>query len=129
VLLACAEGEQHTLGLEALFAALVEQRIDARLLGTAVPDQVLLTAVDSLQSVAVVIWAQVAHTATPQLLCTLAAQPRLVIAAGPGWDRTDLHPSAAWAGNLQDALTLVRGAPQSAATACRAPPRPRLRSR
>jgi hypothetical protein len=45
VLLACAEGEQHTLGLEALFAALVEHRVDVRLLGTSVPDQVLLTAV------------------------------------------------------------------------------------
>jgi DNA-binding transcriptional MerR regulator len=112
VLLACAEGEQHTLGLEALLAALAEQHIDTRLLGTSVPDQVLLTAVDKLQPTAVVVWAQVADTAAPTLMRTLAARPGLVIAAGPGWDRAGLHPPVARAGSLQQAVIQARAAPR-----------------
>jgi hypothetical protein len=99
-----------------LLAALGEQRINSRLLGTSVPDQVLLTAVDKLQPTTVVVWAQVADTAAPTLMRTLAAQPRLVVAAGSGWDRADLPAAVAWAGSLQQAVTLARGAPRATAT-------------
>lgn len=49
--LACAAGEQHTLGAEALYAALVEHGMPARMPGSAVPDVALLHAVHRLQPV------------------------------------------------------------------------------
>ncbi|MDT7704963.1 MAG: MerR family transcriptional regulator, light-induced transcriptional regulator, partial [Pseudonocardiales bacterium] len=83
VLLACAEGEHHTLGVEALFAALVEQSVDARLLGPSVDDRVLSTAIATLRPAVVVVWAQVPATAAPTLIVARVTGPALVVAAGP----------------------------------------------
>lgn len=90
VLLACADGDQHTLALEALLAALAERRIDARMLGASVPASALVAAADTLRPAVIVVWSQISGTARPDLLETIAAMADLVVAAGPGWDLVDV---------------------------------------
>ena len=104
MLLACADGDHHTLGLEALSAALVEHSLDARLLGTSVDDQTLSGAIDTLRPTVVVIWSQVPATANPTLINTRATGPALLIAAGPGRAGTELNPLVTHVNNLRDAI-------------------------
>ncbi|OYP19563.1 transcriptional regulator [Streptomyces sp. FBKL.4005] len=112
VLLACVPGEQHTLPLEALNAALTHLGIPVRMFGGAVPAEALLTAVRRLGPAAVVLWAQARSTASPPLAARVAAQEwgvrgartqALVMLGGPGWagrpTRGMLRPTA-----LSDAL-------------------------
>ncbi|WP_330455940.1 MerR family transcriptional regulator [Streptomyces sp. NBC_00820] len=116
VILACVPGEQHTLPLEALNAALSEHGIPTRMFGAAVPAEALLVAVRRLGPAAVVLWAQARSTASIPLAQYVAAtewgvrgaraQP-LVVLGGPGWagrfSRGMVRPTA-----LADALdTLV----------------------
>ncbi|MDX3524235.1 MerR family transcriptional regulator [Streptomyces scabiei] len=94
VVLACVPGEQHSLPLEALGAALGELGVPARMFGAAVPAEALTAAVGRLGPVAVVLWAQARSTASPPLAGHVAAmrwgvkgarrQP-LVVLGGPGW--------------------------------------------
>jgi DNA-binding transcriptional MerR regulator len=94
VLLACVPGEQHTLPLEALNAALTELRIPARMFAAAVPADALVAAVRRLGPAAVVLWAQARATASPALARQVGdirwgvkgarTQP-LVMLGGPGW--------------------------------------------
>ncbi|MFJ7151390.1 MerR family transcriptional regulator [Streptomyces sp. NPDC100445] len=96
VLLACVPGEQHTLPLEALNAALSRLGVPTRMFGAAVPADALVAAVRRLGPVAVVLWAQARSTASLPLAEHVAAmewgvkgaraQP-LVMLAGPGWAR------------------------------------------
>ncbi len=105
VLLAGTRDEHHTLGLEALFAALVERGLDARLLGPSVDDRVLCDASAALGPVIVVVWAQVPATASSVLIHAPAVRGvTLVVAAGPGWARAPLDPDVRWANSLQDAI-------------------------
>jgi len=109
VLLACAAGEHHTLGLEALHAALIERCVDARMLGSSVPDFALLTATARLRPATVVVWAQTADTAAPALLHALDIHGVSVVAAGPGWGHSPPQPPVTRAGTLLDALALCVG--------------------
>ncbi|WP_253915751.1 B12-binding domain-containing protein [Streptomyces sp. NRRL S-31] len=94
VLLACVPGEQHTLPLEALNAALSHLGVPTRMFGAAVPADALLTAVRRLGPAAVVLWAQARSTANLPLAEHVAAsewgvkgartQP-LTMLGGPGW--------------------------------------------
>ncbi|WSL13728.1 MerR family transcriptional regulator [Streptomyces sp. NBC_01288] len=94
VVLACVPGEQHTLPIEALNAALGELDLPTRMFGAAVPAEALTTAVRRLGPVAVVLWAQARSTASPSLARHLAdirwgvkgarRRPSVVL-AGPGW--------------------------------------------
>nr|WP_307788230.1 MerR family transcriptional regulator [Streptomyces actinomycinicus] len=107
VLLACVPGEQHTLPLEALNAALSRLGVPARMFGAAVPAEALLAAVRRLGPAAVVLWAQARSTASLPLAEHVAAmewgvkgaraQP-LMMLAGPGWSgrpaRGMLRPTA-----------------------------------
>lgn len=117
VLLACVAGEQHTLALEALFAALAEHHVCARMLGPSVPTSALLHAVESMHPAVVVVWAQVVRTARPTSLRRLIARADAVVAAGPGWHHGSLPRSVTRAESLEDALALAL-----AATAPRASP-------
>ncbi|WP_181043626.1 MerR family transcriptional regulator [Actinokineospora auranticolor] len=84
VLLACTDGEQHTLPVEALGAALVERGVPVRLLGPAVPAESLARAIDTTRPEAVVLWSQrreSARTGPPH-------HPALLL-AGPGWTTAD----------------------------------------
>lgn len=104
VLLACAAGEQHTLGVEALAAALIEHRVPARMLGAAVPGVALTHAARRLRPAAVVVWAQRAVTARPGQLGDLSPFTPRVVAAGPGWRRTALPIGVVRVDDLPGAL-------------------------
>jgi MerR family transcriptional regulator, light-induced transcriptional regulator len=86
VLLACTEGEQHTLPLAALSAALAEHRMPSRMLGASTPGPSLERAVLETRPDAVVLWAQRPETAAYGVLRALSRSPARQVAAGPGWD-------------------------------------------
>ncbi|MGW2491447.1 MerR family transcriptional regulator [Streptomyces sp. NPDC001606] len=94
LLLACAPGEQHTLPLEALHAALAREGLPVRMLGAAVPAEALDAAVRRLGPAAVVLWAQASASADPALARHVAAlrwgmkgtrRGPAVLLGGPGW--------------------------------------------
>jgi methanogenic corrinoid protein MtbC1 len=124
VLLACVPGEQHTLPLEALNAALSRLGVPARMFGAAVPAEALLAAVRRLGPAAVVLWAQARSTASPPLAEHVTAMEwgvkgararPLMLLGGPGWSgrptRGMLRPAS-----LSEALDIL------AATHRAAPP-------
>jgi MerR family transcriptional regulator, light-induced transcriptional regulator len=88
IILACCDGETHTLALEALAAALGESGCAAVMLGASVPATAITTALARLSAVrAVVLWSQRPSTADVSGARTLAATAGLVVmVAGPGWD-------------------------------------------
>ncbi|OIK28393.1 MerR family transcriptional regulator [Streptomyces malaysiense] len=97
VLLACVPGEQHTLPLEALHAALGREGLPVRMLGAAVPAEALDAAVRRLGPVAVVLWAQESARASPALVRHVAGtrwgmkgarRGPAVLLGGPGWNRS-----------------------------------------
>lgn len=97
VLLACVPGEQHTLPLEALHAALGRAGLPVRMLGAAVPFEALDAAVRRLGPVAVVLWAQERARAAPALARHVAGlrwgmkgarRGPAVLLGGPGWSRS-----------------------------------------
>ncbi|NUO97071.1 MAG: transcriptional regulator, partial [Nonomuraea sp.] len=118
VVLACVPGEQHTLPLEALNAALGELGLPTRMFGAAVPGEALTAAVQRLGPTAVFLWAQARSTANLPLARHVAAtrwgvkgarrQP-VVMLGGPGWSgsaaREMLRPTA-----LKDAVELLAAA-------------------
>ncbi|MFF4486651.1 MerR family transcriptional regulator [Streptomyces sp. NPDC001544] len=117
VLLACVPGEEHTLPLEALNAALTELGLPTRMFGAAVPASALAAAVRRLGPAAVVLWAQSRATASPPLARDVAAtewgvkgarRSPLVVLGGPGWAgrRTRGMPRPA---GLREALDLLAG--------------------
>jgi hypothetical protein len=108
VLLACADGERHTLPLEALRAALAQQGIPTRNLGAAVPTAALHDAVHRAKQppVALVLWAHTTDTADPRALHSLTDTGITVIAAGPGWDDRTLPERVAHPVSLRAALEL-----------------------
>lgn len=90
VLLACVEGEQHTLATEALRAALTEAGIPARTLGPSVPESALVAACRRTRPEVAVLWSQTLQTARPHVLRAVAAAAGSVLALGPGWSGLDL---------------------------------------
>ena len=90
VLLACTEGEQHTLALEALHAALAESHVPTRMLGPSVPAVALDEACRRTRPDTAVLWAQTVQTARPEVLEQLGAAAGSVLALGPGWTGLDL---------------------------------------
>jgi len=112
VLLASAEGEQHSLPLHALAAALAERGIDSRVLGPDLPYFALAAAVRRTGPGVVFLWSQAAATGDPAMLPDLFPRrpgARLIL-GGPGWDRDRIPASARLVGSLPDALSEVAGA-------------------
>ncbi|HEY8046974.1 MAG TPA: MerR family transcriptional regulator, partial [Streptosporangiaceae bacterium] len=96
ILLASAEGDQHSLPLYALAAALAERGIDSRMLGSDLPYSSLAAAVRRTGPAVVFLWSQVPATGNPVSLPDLSPRrpgARLIL-GGPGWDR-DRIPAAA----------------------------------
>jgi hypothetical protein len=91
---ACVPGEQHTLPLEALTAALGELGLPARMFGAAAPAEALTGAVGRLGPAAVVLWAQAHSTASlPLARHALGSEGRLATAAPrAGWPRLTRLP-------------------------------------
>lgn len=85
IVLACAEGEQHSVGLEVVHAALAERGVSSDMLGPSVMWPALHGALGRAPTAVVVVSAssrQTARTSALKPLVDLAAQ---VVAAGPGW--------------------------------------------
>jgi hypothetical protein len=103
VLLAAAPGEEHTLALDAVAAALTGRGIAFRTFGSSVPPLALAHGLRRLGPAAVVLWSQSRATAAPQIAADIAAMPfgvagarhhPVLLLAGPGWHGLPL-PSAA----------------------------------
>lgn len=107
VLLAATAGEQHTLAVEALLAALGERGIRARMLGGAVPHAALREATETLRPSVVVVWSQRPGTATPAAVRAVRPRAGLVVAAGPGWASASLPPTVLRVGSLVAAVEAV----------------------
>jgi hypothetical protein len=109
VLLASAEGEQHSLPLYALAAALAERGIDSRMLGSDLPYFALAAAVRRTGPGVVFLWSQVPATGDPAVLPDLSPHrpgARLIL-GGPGWARDRIPAGARLVGSLPEALTEV----------------------
>ncbi|MFF8936996.1 MerR family transcriptional regulator [Streptomyces paradoxus] len=94
VVLACVPGENHTLPLEVLAAALAERGLPVRMFGGALPVESLVTAVRRTGPAAVALWAQSRTTASRPLAQHVAAMEwgvrgarrrPVVLTIGPGW--------------------------------------------
>ncbi|MTE15221.1 MerR family transcriptional regulator [Nocardia aurantiaca] len=108
VLLACTEGEQHTLPLEVLRAALAERRCPALLLGANLPAGALADALQRrTRRCAVVLWAQAARTATLEPIAAAEHHGAAVMLAGPGWQQTEYTCGRSHLGSLAEALTKI----------------------
>ncbi|MFI7504892.1 MerR family transcriptional regulator [Streptomyces sp. NPDC049687] len=92
--LACVPGENHTLPLEVLAAALAERGLPVRMFGGALPVESLVTAVRRTGPAAVALWAQSLGTASRPLAQHVAAmewgvrgarRKPAVLTIGPGW--------------------------------------------
>ncbi|MEU6841196.1 MerR family transcriptional regulator [Streptomyces sp. NPDC046716] len=115
VLLACVPGEQHTLPLEAVHAALLQAGRPARMLGAAVPADALVSTVRRTGPAAVVLWSQARSLANTPLAQHLLQstwgpqgarqQPRLHL-AGPGWRGATVDRATQPAG-LREAVALL----------------------
>lgn len=92
VILACAAEEQHSLPLYAIYAALAERRIAARVLGARTPAESLARAIERTGPAAVVVWSQFEATSSTEYLQALprTRPPVTVIVAGQGWDGQDI---------------------------------------
>ncbi len=109
VLLASAEGEQHSLPLHALAAALAEQGIGSRVLGPDLPYFALAAAVRRTGPAVVFLWSQAAATGDLAGLPDLSPRrpgARLIL-GGPGWDRDRIPAGARLVDTLPDALSEV----------------------
>ncbi|WP_438319304.1 MerR family transcriptional regulator [Streptomyces sp. HUAS TT3] len=116
VLLACVPGEQHTLPIEALTAALGERGVPTRMFGAAVPAEALHDAVRRTGPRAVVLWAQSRTTADRALARSVAGiewglrgarTHSALLLAGPGWDAGPAVPHAGRLLGLRSALELI----------------------
>ncbi|MFE1953676.1 MerR family transcriptional regulator [Streptomyces sp. NPDC059524] len=116
VLLACMPDEQHSLPSEALWAALTERALPARIFGAALPKEALESAARRLGPAAVVLWSQSRETADMSMVRTLLAlewgvrgarSHPLVLLAGPGWADAPAEPGASRLTGLASGLALL----------------------
>ncbi|MGA4957467.1 MerR family transcriptional regulator [Streptomyces lavendulocolor] len=93
-MLACVPGENHTLPLEVLAAALAERQLPVRMFGAALPVDSLVAAVRRTGPAVVGLWAQSRTTASRPLAEHVAAmewgvrgarRKAVVMTLGPGW--------------------------------------------
>ncbi|MFI9312168.1 MerR family transcriptional regulator [Streptomyces althioticus] len=115
--LACVPGENHTLALEVLSAALSERGIPVRMFGGALPVESLIAAVRRTGPAAVALWAQSRTTASRPLAQHVAAmewgvrgarRSPLVLTLGPGWSGRPV-PGAARPYGLADTVQALAG--------------------
>ncbi|MDQ1713680.1 MAG: MerR family transcriptional regulator, light-induced transcriptional regulator [Frankiaceae bacterium] len=108
-LLACADGERHSLPLHALAAALAERGTGSRLLGAALPPDALAAAVRRTGPAALVLYAHTQEHAVPALLDAVPAmRPRTaVLVGGAGWVPDALPDGVTYVHDLAEAVHLV----------------------
>ncbi len=109
VLLTSAQGDQHSLPLYALAAALAERGIDSRMLGSDLPYSALAAAVRRTGPGVVFVWSQIPGTGDPVALPDLSPRrpgARLLL-GGPGWDRDRIPAPARFVSTLSEAVSEV----------------------
>lgn len=94
VLLAGMPGEQHTLPMVVLAAALSDRRVESRSLGSNLPADALVAAARRTAPAAVVLWSQSMRTADVEMVRGLPrTRPRFrIYVAGPGWADVAVPP-------------------------------------
>ncbi|XLE02159.1 MerR family transcriptional regulator [Streptomyces sp. 184] len=116
VLLACMPAEQHSLPIEALWAALAERGLPTRMFGAAVPPEALESAARRTGPCAVVLWSHSRQTADPTVVRTLLAlgwgvrgarTHPLALLAGPGWAATPPGPGTRRLTGLASGLATI----------------------
>ncbi|WP_079191661.1 MerR family transcriptional regulator [Streptomyces sp. CB00455] len=116
LLLACVPGEQHSLPVEALAAALGERGLAVRMFGAALPADALRDAVRRTGPRAVVLWAQSRTTADPALARSVAGIEwgvrgarghSALLLAGPGWGPGTPEPRTQRLFGLRSGLELI----------------------
>jgi methanogenic corrinoid protein MtbC1 len=116
--LACVPGENHTLPLEALSAALAEQGLPVRMFGGALPVESLVAAVRRTGPAVVGLWAQSRTTASRPLAQHVSAlewgvrgarRKPVVLTLGPGWAGQNV-PGLAHPRSLAEAVAVVEAA-------------------
>jgi DNA-binding transcriptional MerR regulator len=109
VLLCCLPDEQHSLPLYVLRAALASREIGTLMLGAALPQDALTSAVRRTAPAAVVLWAQLPTHAVSAVFDRLpkARQPVRLFACGPGWTITDLPSRVEWLQSLAAAVARI----------------------
>ncbi|MFD3824762.1 MerR family transcriptional regulator [Streptomyces sp. NPDC058625] len=116
--LACVPGENHTLPLEVLAAALAERGLPVRMFGGALPVESLVTVVRRTGPAAVGLWAQSRNTASRPLAQHVAAmewgvrgarRKPLVLTLGPGWAGQAV-PGSPHPPGLAEAVAVVESA-------------------
>jgi MerR family transcriptional regulator, light-induced transcriptional regulator len=112
VLIAAMPGEQHSLPILALAAALCRQGVAHRYLGADLPADALAAAARRTAPVAVVLWSLMPETADPRMLSALPrTRPRYrTFAAGPGWDGAALPKRTGWLTSLGSAVATISDA-------------------
>jgi MerR family transcriptional regulator, light-induced transcriptional regulator len=104
VLLACADGEEHSLALYALAAALAERGVRTTMLGARTPPAALAGAISRIGPAAAFVWSQTAATGDPGQLTGIAPQrpPMRLFTVGPGW--RGMPPDGRAAATLPEAV-------------------------
>jgi MerR family transcriptional regulator, light-induced transcriptional regulator len=107
-ILACTEGETHTLALEALRAALGERRHGALMLGGDVPAGALIDAIGrTVAPTTVVLWAQTTRNADIAMAKAAVAERAQLMVGGPGWTSARLPKKAIHINSLRTALQSI----------------------
>lgn len=112
VLLTCGPGEDHSLPLYALAAALAERGVESRLLGARTPETAFAAAARRIGPSAVVLWAQLPVRDAEAAWASIPRQrpESLRVAAGPGWPMS-LPSGVSFVADLASAvIMLVRAA-------------------
>ncbi|MFI8170542.1 MerR family transcriptional regulator [Streptomyces sp. NPDC085931] len=114
--LACVPGENHTLPLEVLAAALAERGLPVRMFGAALPVESLVTVVRRTGPAAVALWAQSRGTASRPLAQHVAAmewgvrgarRKPVVLTIGPGWSGGRAVPGLPRPTGLAEAVAVL----------------------
>jgi MerR family transcriptional regulator, light-induced transcriptional regulator len=104
-ILACSQGEVHTLALEALRAALGERGHAALMLGADVPSTALVDAIKrTARRTTVVLWAQISRTADTAVAKAVIATNAQLLVAGPGWKSAKIPKNAVRVDSMHAAL-------------------------
>jgi MerR family transcriptional regulator, light-induced transcriptional regulator len=111
VVLACAGGDQHSLPLHVLAAALAQEEIGCRMLGAGLPSAALVAAVRRTGPAVVFVYARMPVTDAAVLrdLPRQRPAPR-VLAGGPGWGDVAVPAPATRVESLAEAVVAVLGA-------------------
>lgn len=114
VLLAGMPGEQHTLPMIVLSAALADRAVPCRPLGPNLPVDALAAAVRRTAPSAVVLWSQLPGTADVEVLGAMPrTRPRFrTFAAGPGWADVALPARTGRLDSLGTATSAISAAVQ-----------------